>query len=425
MVKKHNPLTKARNVLRFLHGRIPGQLIIQLTDKCNAKCPQCGMRVTEKFERSKLKLDDVKRMIDAAAEKGVESLSFTGGETFLFFDDLVALINHAGQVGIEYIRTGTNGFLFINSDEASFEKRIGKMAETLAKTKIRNLWISIDSAEGTLHEDMRGLPGVIKGIEKALPIFHQHGIYPSVNLGINRNIGGVSNAQGDHRKFNPDEFYNTYREAFKRFYSFVIDLGFTIVNTCYPMSVDSESAKGLSAVYGATAIDEVIKFSQQERVLLFKALMDTIPEFRSKIRIFSPRTSLYALIEQYLGNDSYSYACRGGIDFFFVDAKTGNTYPCGYRGEENFGKLWELDLNKIDQKAFCKQCDWECFRDPSELLGNLLDLYGKPFSTLNRLIKDKEYCNLWTSDLKYYKACDFFNGRMAPNYDKLASWQSK
>jgi hypothetical protein len=32
---------------------------------------------------------------------------------------------------------------------------------------------------------MGGLNGVIKGIEKALPIFHKHGIYPAANLGIN------------------------------------------------------------------------------------------------------------------------------------------------------------------------------------------------------------------------------------------------
>ena len=52
-------------------NRIPGQLVIQLTDRCNAFCPQCGMRVTKKFKRSTLSADNVKRIIDAAAQKGV------------------------------------------------------------------------------------------------------------------------------------------------------------------------------------------------------------------------------------------------------------------------------------------------------------------------------------------------------------------
>lgn len=311
----------------------------------------------------------------------------------------------------------------MNSDKADFEKRINEMTEALAKTKIRNLWISIDSADGAVHESMRGLPGCIKGIEKALPIFHQYGIYPSVNLGINRNIMGLSNSQGDNKEFNADKFYNTYRQGFEKFYSYVIDLGFTMVNACYPMSVESD-AEELSAVYGATSIDDIVKFSQEERVLLFKALFDTIPKFRSKIRIFSPRTSLHTLIKQYMGDTSYGSPCRGGIDFFFVDAKTANTYPCGYKGK-SLGKFWDLDLNRIDKKSFCKQCDWECFRDPSELLGNLVDLSGKPIYTLKRLLKDREYRKLLIDDFKYYKACDFFDGRRAPNYDKLAFWTCK
>jgi MoaA/NifB/PqqE/SkfB family radical SAM enzyme len=96
------------------------------------------------------------------------------------------MLAFARDAGIEYTRTGTNGFMFMNSDSGDFEKRIAKIAEALAATKIRNFWISIDSADPALHEAMRGLPGVIKGIEKALPIFNQYGIYPSANLGISR-----------------------------------------------------------------------------------------------------------------------------------------------------------------------------------------------------------------------------------------------
>jgi sulfatase maturation enzyme AslB (radical SAM superfamily) len=378
------------------------------------------MRVTESFERSSLRLDDVKRAIAAAAQKGVEAISFTGGETFLYFDDLIEMLTFARDAGIEYTRTGTNGFMFMNSDSGDFEKRIAKIAEALAATKIRNFWISIDSADPALHEAMRGLPGVIKGIEKALPIFNQYGIYPSANLGINRNTGGVPETRGNEN--DPEEFYRTYRRAFQKFYSFVADLGFTIVNACYPMSInDDETA--LSAVYGATSANDIIHFSRQEHVLLFKALFDTIPEFRSKVRIFSPRTSLYALIRQYSGEVGCSQPCRGGIDYFFVEAKTGNTFPCGYRGHENFGKFEDLDLKKIDTRAFCRQCDWECFRDPSELLGNLLALRKKPLSEISKLIRDSEYRDLLISDLKYYQACDYFDGRLAPDFARLADWQ--
>ena len=71
--------------------------------------------------------------------------------------------------------------------------------------------VSIDSADPKTHEEMRGLKGVIKGIEIALPILHKHGIYPVANLGINRNIAGLG-------KISPKitdntELYQRFREA--------------------------------------------------------------------------------------------------------------------------------------------------------------------------------------------------------------------
>ncbi len=102
----------------LLQGKVPGQLVIQLTDRCNATCPQCGMRVTEPFPRSRLSVDTVKAILDKAAATGVKIISFTGGEPLMFLDDLITLIKHAGNIGIAYIRTGTNGYLFANGNRS-------------------------------------------------------------------------------------------------------------------------------------------------------------------------------------------------------------------------------------------------------------------------------------------------------------------
>ncbi len=398
---------------QILKKRVPGQLVIQMTDHCNARCPQCGMRITEKFRRSRLSADNIKRIIDAAVQKGIKVISFTGGEPMLFLDDLSAAIDYAGKSGIKYIRTGTNGFFFMNSDKPDFQSRINRIAEKLANTPLRNFWISIDSAVPSVHEEMRGLPGVIAGIEKALPVFHDYGIYPSANLGINRNIGGIKTL----RVFNEE-----FRDAFRKFYRFVINLGFTIVNSCYPMSIDNKD-KDLNPVYAATSHDSVVQFSPAEKAVLYKALMETIPEFRSKIRIFSPLTSLYVLYKEYSNHLKYipsAYPCRGGIDFFFISSKDGNTYPCGYRGNENLGKLWNLDLDGLDTKNPCYQCDWECFRDPSELFGPVIHGLSAPFELFRKFRDDPHYFHLWSDDLRYYRACNFFNGREPPDYEELA-----
>lgn len=414
MPQKKGTAIHFSDMLTLLRGRIPGQVVIQYTDRCNAKCPQCGMRVSQSYPRSKMNPDNAKRVIDAAVQKGIRALSFTGGEPLLYFDEVISLIKYAGQAGIPYLRTGTNGFVFMNSHRPDFAGRIHKLAEALAATPIRNFWISIDSADAAVHEEMRGLPGVIQGIEKALPIFHQYGIYPSANLGINRNTGG-SDGYFEHTEniTDPEMYYRQAQKAFRKFYGFVSDLGFTIVNACYPMSLNPESESSLKAAYGATSSDWVVRFSREEKVLLFKALLDVIPEFRSRIRIFTPRASLYALIRQYKGNRDYGLPCRGGIDFFYVDHKE-CTYPCGYRGHENLGKLWDVNIKAINSRGFCRECDWECFRDPSELLGQFIEMFHRPFGFVRRAITEREYFKMWMEDLAYYKACDYFDGRKPP-----------
>lgn len=400
------------DVLSLLRGRIPGQLVLQYTDHCNATCPQCGMRRTASFPRTKLGVDEAKRIIDAAAAKGIKSLSFTGGEPLLFAEELIGLIKYAGEAGIPYIRTGTNGFIFMHSDSPEFSGRMHRLAEQLAGTTIRNFWISLDSAEPSVHEGMRGLAGVIRGIEKALPIFHEYGIYPAANLGINRNIGGAGkNFNPDQAVNDPEEYGHHARYAFRKFYRFILNLGFTMVNACYPMSLESQGTEGLSVVYGANSVDQVVKFAPGEKLLLFKALYDVIPEYRKLIRIFTPRTSLYTLIHQYQGDGDYGEPCRGGMDFFYVDAKDCYTFPCGYRGNENLGRFWDLDIRRLDKAVNCRKCDWECFRDPSELFGPILDFFASPLNLAAKFMKDREYYRVWMEDLVYYKKCDFFNGR--------------
>ena len=107
-------------------------------------------------------------------------------------------------------------------------------------------------------------------------------------------------------------------------------MGFTIVNACYPMSVDSENSQ-LKTVYQATATDHIVRFTRREKKMIFKALRDTIPGFRSRIRIFTPRASLNALIRNYENTggsiSEFSAPCQGGINFFLWIQKPGIYFP--------------------------------------------------------------------------------------------------
>jgi uncharacterized Fe-S cluster-containing radical SAM superfamily protein len=418
-------MTITRHLRNLWQGRAPGQLIIQMTERCNARCPQCGMRATEPFARSSLSVEYVKRLLDAAIERGITMVSFTGGEPFLMLDDVIEVIVYAGRLGFPYIRTGTNGYLFQQPSDANFRARIARIADRLAATPLRNLWISVDSAVPGIHAQMRGFPDVMAGIEKALPIFHERGLYPSANVGLNRNLTDRTAALT--QRIPPDHpdylqtFYYEFRAAFAQLYRQIVNLGFTMASACYPMSVENAmEGTGLESVYAATASDAVVRFSGPEKAQLYTALFDTIPAFRSELRIITPLTSLYALIRQHTsdGGDR-SYACRGGLDYFFVDARQGTTYPCGYRGQEDLGNLWELDRKVLGTRATCYACDWECFRDPAELLGPILQGRTHPLALLKRMRRDPQFFRLWMQDVRYIRTCDFFDGRRPPDTNRL------
>ena len=277
---------------------------------------------------------------------------------------------------------------------------------------------------------MRGFAGVVAGIEKALPIFHRVGIYPAVNLGINRNVGGRATRALRRADFRSESaylasFYRCYRQAFEDFYRRALNLGFTMANTCYPMSIDApEGEQGLNAVYAATTVADIVRFSATEKRMLFKALAGVIRRFRAELRIFSPLCAVDALARQYAPGRTggTTYGCRGGVDFFFVNAADGGTYPCGYRGNDPLGQLWDLNPGRLrpgrDEDA-CRQCDWECFRDPCELCGPLLEFFAHPRNLLRRAVAQPGAVRTWATDLLYYRACEWFDGRRPPSFDKL------
>lgn len=432
---------------RLARGRIPGQVVIQYTDRCNASCVQCGMRTGNSFRRSTLRPEFLAPQIEAMAARGVAAISFTGGEPLLCLNGIAPLARRAREAGIRYVRTGTNGFIFRDHERPDFAARVAQLADTLLTSGFNAFWISLDSAEADLHEANRGLPGVVRGIAKALPIFHAHGLFPAANLGINRHTGGHDapppHAPGDPGQsgdsddpgtsvpFDAAAFQAHFETAFRRFYAFVESLGFTTVNACYPMSAEetppynnapeTATVTADEAVYAATSADDFIRFSRREKAALFAALFHVIPEFRGRLRIFTPRSSLLSLMRHYgqeTGNGHYP--CRGGIDFFFMDAARGHIFPCGYRGAEDMGLFSEFDPAKITAKPSCDRCDWECFRDPSELFGPVMDVFSRPLSLAKRFFADPAYRRTWIEDMRYALACDGCSAVIPPRPARLA-----
>jgi hypothetical protein len=415
---------RLKTAATLMKGRVPRQVVIQLTDACNASCAQCSMRASSPMKRSRMEPDQARALIDALAERGTLALSFTGGEPFLFAEEVTALAAHARDAGIPCVRTGTNGFFLRGSEKPDFEGRVSRLAEGLARAGLRNFWISLDSADPAVHEANRGLPGLVRGLEKALPIFHAHGVFPAANLGLNRLTGGKAPLSGrtGTGALDPLAFRYECLAALRTFFGFVEGLGFTTANACYPMSHEPEEERTPDqAVYAATSSADMIRFSPAEKVLLFEALSQVVGEFRSRLRLFTPRSALLSLARQHAGRTGTGAACRGGRDFFFVSARDGQAYPCGYRGAEPLGSFLAPGPLK-ESGGDCRRCDWECFRDPSILAGPLLGLATRPLRAARDLLDDPEFARAWWGDVRYARACGLFDGRRAPDRAKLAAF---
>jgi MoaA/NifB/PqqE/SkfB family radical SAM enzyme len=405
-------LRNAAELFALLFGRLPGQVVIQITNYCNASCPQCGMRKTAAMDRHELDECRIKGMLDQCARNGVEAVSLTGGEPFLGMEKILELLDYGVRRGIPYMRSGTNGYMFARYGRAAGTEEADRFAQNLAATGIRNFWISLDSADSETHEAMRDLPGVVEGIRAALPLFHARGLYPAANLGINRNLAGppVPPLEGPGDE---DRFFQAFRQGFISFFAKALDLGFTMANVCYPMSFAQAGLAGEEGTpYGAISGDPAVDFSPAELRLVFKALLETVPRFRDRIRIFTPLSVLYALSRE---DGASLFPCLGGCSYFYIDSRDGHVYPCGYRGGDDLGEDLAAAIQRgLKTKPFCLKCHWECFRDPSQLFGMARYMIRHPLRCFIKKEIDPELRKLWFADIGYYIRNDFFNGRAAP-----------
>lgn len=127
-------------------------LALQTTYKCNANCDICVFDC-DIHKDKKIKLEDAFRYIDEAFTTGsFKEFAISGGEPFLFYDDLVKICTKAHEKNV-FISINTNAFWGKNREEA-FE-----MAKTLKQLGVYSLIISADEfhAEYVPYESVRNV----------------------------------------------------------------------------------------------------------------------------------------------------------------------------------------------------------------------------------------------------------------------------
>ena len=82
------------------------------------------------------------------------------------------------------------------------------------------------------------------------------------------------------------------------------------------------------------------------------------------------------------------------------------------------GPFETLDIKAVP-RGECRECDWECFRDPSEMFAPVLYGLSNPLQMIKKMMKDPDYLKYWISDLDYYRKCGLFDGRVPPDNKSL------
>ena len=145
----------------------PETIIWIVTSRCNLNCRHC-YTLPYRFERD-LSTDIIKKIIEEAADVGVEHIHYTGGEPLLR-NDIFDVLKHTIELGIDTS-------LFTNATLVNDE-----IAKKLARTSV-TIYTSIDGHNREIYESIRGLgtwSKFLKGVKKLI----EYGLYVHMNISI-------------------------------------------------------------------------------------------------------------------------------------------------------------------------------------------------------------------------------------------------
>ena len=130
-------------------------LLIEVTQKCNANCDQCGSRCDIHSEEKLTKEQILSALRDIKEHIGTYTmLNITGGEPLLRHD-LFEMMKEASEMGFEWGMV-TNGSLITD-----------KVIEQMKQSGMKTITISLDGLRDT-HDTLRHLPGCFDKIMQSL-----------------------------------------------------------------------------------------------------------------------------------------------------------------------------------------------------------------------------------------------------------------
>lgn len=118
-------------------GRTITYLRISVTDRCNLRCVYCMPRAGLQWQplSEQLSVDEIERVVKAAAKGGVRRVRLTGGEPLVHPQIIEMVRRIAALPGIEEVSLTTNGML------------LERLAQPLADAGLRRVNVSLDTLD--------------------------------------------------------------------------------------------------------------------------------------------------------------------------------------------------------------------------------------------------------------------------------------
>lgn len=161
------------------------KLNIVYTYKCNAECAHCIIESNTQ-RNEKLDVQVAKEVLSKCRAAGKKYVNFTGGELFLYFDELIEIVGFASSLGY-YTAVDTNGF---------WAKDLKSTYDTL--NKLKSVGLNEISPSGDAFHAVYVPTKYIKNIIdvcKDVNLVCEINFYSSGNYDIDKNIFEILNLE--------------------------------------------------------------------------------------------------------------------------------------------------------------------------------------------------------------------------------------
>lgn len=146
-----------------LRDEYPCRLTIVLTECCNHKCNYC-FNSCDNHRQQEVRIVDWLDVIDQAYRMGVQEITFTGGEPFLY-KNFIWLIERCTEKGI-YTKISTNG-TFLNENTIKRLKAAGA----------EYIHLSLPAVSEEVYDKITGSSGDLKKVKQAIRQLKRYGFY--------------------------------------------------------------------------------------------------------------------------------------------------------------------------------------------------------------------------------------------------------